>query len=196
MSSNHFLVFCLSHQLLIMVKNSRERNNKSAILNSTNHVTSCAAFIYSSPCELSAETAMSRFLIPQLWRVCVKAWEKIIIEDRLTCCTGRTSHSGGHRSSDTQHMWCTARRPPQGPEPPKPEGGQGGVSKEKHTCKLLKSSHLEFTTHSNRTRQWSPVLGSFFVPFIPGIKNLRSSASGYVVWITILPFFLFNPWYF
>ena len=167
MSSNHFLVFCLSHQLLIMVKNSRERNNKSAILNSTNHVTSCAAFIYSSPCELSAETAMSRFLIPQLWRVCVKAWEKIIIEDRLTCCTGRTSHSGGHRSSDTQHMWCTARRPPQGPEPPKPEGWQGGLAKKNTHANYWKAAILSLqhtqTGLDSEAQFWGPFLSHLYL---------------------------------
>lgn len=39
----------------------------------------------------------------------------------LTCYTGRTSHSGGHQSSDIQHMYCTAHRPPQELEPPKQE---------------------------------------------------------------------------
>lgn len=39
----------------------------------------------------------------------------------LTCYTGRTSHSVGHQSSDTQHMYCTAHRPPQELEPPKQE---------------------------------------------------------------------------
>lgn len=39
-------------------------------------------------------------------------------ETRLTCCTGHTSRSGGLRSSDTRHRWCTAGRPPQEPEPP------------------------------------------------------------------------------
>lgn len=65
--------------------------------------------------------------------------------NRLTCYTGRTSRSGGRQSSDTQHMYRTAHRPPQGPEPPKPEEWQRGLKcgvahvMEIYTGKLLSS---------------------------------------------------------
>lgn len=83
------------------------------------------------------------------------------MEDGLTCCTGHTSHSGGHQSSDTQHMWCTAHRPPQEPEPPKPEGWQGGLEK-KNTGELFKKlKNWTFWFQQQPSwvynTQWSPV---------------------------------------
>lgn len=111
--------------------------------------------------------------------------EEIIMEDGLTCCTGHTSHSGGHQSSDTQHMWCTAHRPPQEPEPPKPEGWQGGLAK-KNTGELFKKlKNWTFWFQQQPSWVYNTVKPSLYL-----VLKMRS-VSGYVVWIRILPFFFF-----
>lgn len=107
------------------------------------------------------------------------------MEDGLTCCTGHTSHSGGHQSSDTQHMWCTAHRPPQEPEPPKPEGWQGGLEK-KNTGELFKKlKNWTFWFQQQPSWVYNTVKPSLYL-----VLKMRS-VSGYVVWIRILPFFFF-----